>query len=87
MNLRPLRNWVVIQPDDAEEATSFGLILPASEVETPVLGTVRAVGSEVTDVKENDRVIFGQYAGTDFDINDEKFLVCKVADILAVVED
>ena len=37
-------------------------------------------------VKAGDRVIYSKYAGTDVELDDEKFIIVKQNDILAIVE-
>ena len=37
-------------------------------------------------VKEGDRVIYSKYAGTDVELDGEKFIIVKQNDILAIVE-
>ncbi len=38
------------------------------------------------DVTLEDLVLFGKYSGTEFKIGQEKYLVLKEADVLAIVE-
>ena len=37
-------------------------------------------------VKEGDKVIYSKYAGTDVELDGEKFIIVKQNDILAIVE-
>ncbi len=75
MGLRPLGDRVVIRPLAREEVTKSGIVLPDTAKEKPQQGEVLAVGpgrildsgERVNmDVKENDRVLFAKYAGTEF---------------------
>ena len=44
-------------------------------------------GKEVTmQVKAGDKVIYSKYSGTEEEIEDEKYVIVKQNDILAVVE-
>jgi len=44
-------------------------------------------GKEVTmQVKAGDKVIYSKYSGTEVEIEDEKYVIVKQNDILAVVE-
>ncbi|NLI93196.1 MAG: hypothetical protein GX434_13740 [Peptococcaceae bacterium] len=38
------------------------------------------------DVKKGDRVIFNKYAGTEIKVDNEKYLLIKQDDILAVID-
>ena len=44
MKIKPLNDWVVIQPVDAEEKTAGGIIIPEKAKEKPQIGVVEAVG-------------------------------------------
>ncbi|OGW24687.1 MAG: hypothetical protein A2X59_12730 [Nitrospirae bacterium GWC2_42_7] len=44
MKIKPLNDWVVIQPVDAEEKTAGGLFIPEKAKEKPQVGVVEAVG-------------------------------------------
>lgn len=44
-------------------------------------------GKEITmQVKVGDKVIYSKYSGTDVELEEEKFVVVKQNDILAVIE-
>ncbi|MBO7508629.1 MAG: co-chaperone GroES [Clostridia bacterium] len=94
MKIRPLLDKIVLKPIDNEEKSVGGIILPTSAQEKPSIATVVAVGEggfvdghEVKMlVKPNDKVLYSKYAGTECKIEDEKYIVIKQADILAVIE-
>lgn len=44
MKIKPLGDWVVIQPVDADEKTAGGIIIPEKAKEKPQVGVVEAVG-------------------------------------------
>lgn len=50
------KNVLVLQ--DMPNEMKGGLYLPAGKEEFSNIGTVLAIGNEVTDVKEGDRVVF-----------------------------
>ena len=78
----------------AEETTKSGIVLPGQAEEKPSQGEVVAVGpggvidgKEVKmQVKENDKVIYSKYSGTEVEIDGETYLVVKQNDILAVIK-
>ena len=44
-------------------------------------------GKEIKmEVKTGDKVIYSKYAGTEVKLDDEKFIIVKQSDILAVIE-
>jgi chaperonin GroES len=91
MSIKPLADRVLIKPTPAEEKTLSGIIIPDSAKEKPLRGTVLAVGNGTKDeemvVKENDIVMFGKYAGTEIELDGEKLLIMRQADILAIVNE
>ena len=95
MKIKPLYDRVVLKMLEAEEKTSYGLILTASAQEKPQYAEVVAVGSGCSPdgkepvemaVKPGDKVITSKYSGTEVKIDGEEFTIVKAADILAVVE-
>lgn len=90
MKIKPLADRVLINPTPAEEMTTAGIIIPDSAKEKPLKGSVIATGDGTKDekmvVKEGDTVLYGKYAGTEIEIEGEKYLIMRQSDILAVVE-
>lgn len=93
--LRPLNDKLVLKRLEAEEKTKGGIVLPDTAKEKPKEGVVVAVGSGKLlengeraqfQVKENDRVIFSSYAGTEVKVDGEEFLIVDESEILAVLE-
>ena len=88
MNIRPLADRVLVKPAAAEEKTVSGIIIPDSAKEKPLKGEVIAVGNGTKDeemvVKEGDKVLYGKYAGTEIEIDGEKYLIMRQSDILAI---
>lgn len=89
MNIKPLADRVLILPTAAEEVTMGGIIIPDTAKEKPLRGTVKAVGNGTKDeemvLKEGDQVLYGKYAGTELELEDEKYLIMRQSDVLAVV--
>ena len=94
MKLVPLGDRVVLKQLEAEQTTKSGIVLPGQEKEKPQQAEVIAVGpggviegKEVKmEVKAGDKVIYYKYAGTEVKLEDEKFIIVKQSDILAVIE-
>lgn len=89
MNIKPLADRVLIKPAAAEEKTLGGIIIPDSAKEKPLKGEVVAAGNGTKDeemiVKNGDQVLYGKYAGTEIELEGEKFLIMRQSDILAIV--
>jgi chaperonin GroES len=96
MNLKPLDDRIVVKPNEAEERTASGLVIPDTAKEKPQQGSVLAVGpgkrSETSgeliplDVKVGDTVLYSKYGGTEVTIDGDDLLVLSARDVLAVVE-
>ena len=89
MKIKPLADRVLVLPAPAEEKTIGGIIIPDSAKEKPVKGKVIAIGNGTKDeemvVKPDDTVLYGKYAGTEIELDGEKYLIMKQSDILAIL--
>ena len=89
VKIKPLADRVLIQPMEAEEKTSSGIIIPDTAKEKPQKGTVVAVGpgtkDEKMDLKAGDMVLYGKYSGTEIEIDNNDYLIMRQSDILAII--
>ncbi len=89
VKIKPLADRVLVEPKEAEEKTASGIYIPDTAKEKPQKGTVIAVGPGTKDVtmevKVNDVVLYGKYAGTEINVDGKDYLMMKQSDILAVV--
>lgn len=89
MNIKPLADRVLIKPAAAEEKTVSGIIIPDTAKEKPLKGEVVAVGNGTKDeeiiVKVGDNVLYGKYAGTEVELDNEKYLIMRQSDVLAII--
>jgi chaperonin GroES len=92
--LRPLHDRVIVKRLGNETKSPSGLVIPETAAEKPVQGKVLAIGpgkkdekgaSAPLDVKVDDIVLFGQYAGQTVKVDGEELLVMREEDIMAVV--
>ena len=92
-SIKPLADRVVVKPEPAEEKTQSGLYIPDTAKEKPQRGTIIAVGQGRVEngthidmtVKEGDTVLYGKYAGTEINLDNEDYLIMRESDILGVV--
>ena len=96
MKLNPLHDRVVVRRIGADTQTAGGIIIPDNVAEKPDQGIVLAVGqgrrtSEGTiipvSLKENDKVLFGKFAGQQVKIQGEELLILSEEEIYAVIEE
>lgn len=96
MKIRPLYDRVVVRRKEEEETTAGGILLPGSAKEKPNQGEVVAVGDgkvlesgkvRPLSVKVGDKVVFGQYAGSNtIEVDGEELIIMGENEIFAVVE-
>ena len=95
ISIKPLGNRVVVEPEEQEEMTSGGIVLPETAKEKPQKGKVLATGPGdrddegkriPLDVKEGDTVLFAKYSGTEIKVETQKLLILRESDLLAIVE-
>ncbi len=93
--IQPLGDRVLVEPLEAEEKSSGGIVIPDTAKEKQQKGKVVAVGKgkvseegKVTplEVKVNDQVLFGRYTGTEVKIGVSDYLIIKEDDILAILK-
>ncbi|OGO10347.1 MAG: co-chaperone GroES [Chloroflexi bacterium RBG_13_66_10] len=96
LKLKPLADRLVVRPLEGEEVTPSGIVLPETAKEKPQKGEVLSAGPGARDedgkriamdVRVGDKVLFAKYAGTEIKIDNEKLLILRESDILAIVEE
>ncbi|HQH40293.1 MAG: co-chaperone GroES [Bacteroidales bacterium] len=89
MKIKPLADRVLVEPQEAEQKTASGIIIPDTAKEKPQRGIVVAVGpgtkDEKMEVKAGDIVLYGKYAGTEISYNGKDYLIMRQSDILAII--
>jgi chaperonin GroES len=96
MNLQPLEDRIVVRPNESEERTASGLVIPDTAKEKPQQGEVLAVGEGrwdedgekriPVDVKVGDTVVYSKYGGTEITVDGEDLLILNGRDVLAIVK-
>ena len=95
MNLQPLEDRIVVRPNDSEETTASGLVIPDTAKEKPQQGEVLAVGpgrraensGELIplDIAVGDTVVYSKYGGTEITVAGDDLLILTSRDVLAKV--
>jgi chaperonin GroES len=95
--LRPLFDRVVIKELEPDRVRRSGLVVPPGTHEPPPQhGIVVAVGPGIDwwdsvglkmPVKPGDHVVFPASAGSWVDVEEERLLVCRVAELLGVLDE
>ena len=93
--LKPLEDRIVVEPQEAEQVTASGLVIPDTAKEKPQEGKVLAVGPGrfddkgvrvPVDVQVGDVVLYSKYGGTEVKYSGQEYLVLSARDVLAVIE-
>ena len=93
-SIRPLEDRILVRPEEGEETTVSGIVIPDTAKEKPQEGTVLAVGpgkrgetGELipVDISEGDRVMYSKYGGTEVKVDGEELLILSSRDVLAIV--
>jgi chaperonin GroES len=91
----PLGDRVVVRPKQREEMTKSGILLPDT-AKKPQEGEVISVGpGRVLDngerlameLKVGQTVLYAKYAGTEFKLDEDEYLILREPDVLAVVNE
>src|SRR3954453_24054263 len=94
IKVKPLADRVVVNALEEAETMRGGLYIPDTAKEKPQQGEVMAVGpgklSEEgkridMELKVGDKVLYGKYSGTEVTVDNEKYLILRESDVLAVV--
>jgi chaperonin GroES len=96
MSLKPLDDRIVVEPNEAEQTTASGLVIPDTAKEKPQQGKVLAVGpgkraensGELIplDISVGQTVLYSKYGGTEVTVDGKDLLILSSRDVLAVVE-
>ena len=96
MNIKPLSDYILIEPIKEEEKTKTGILLPqTAEKERPEQGRVIAAGPGrktasgkiiTVEVKPGDKVLFTKYGPNEIKVDNKEYLIAKQEDILAIIE-
>lgn len=90
MTIKPLGKRILAKKIEPEnKKTAGGIVLPDSvKSEKVVRAKVLAIGTdEKFEVKVGDEIIVGTFAGTEIEQGEDKLILVKETDVLAIVED
>jgi chaperonin GroES len=94
VNLQPLYDRVVVEVAETDQTTAGGIIIPDNVRETPQRARVVAVGPgpRTPDgayvpmgIEVGDEILFGKYAGTEYKLGGQDYLILRENDVLAKI--
>ena len=94
MKIKPLADRVVVKPLEQESKTKSGIIIPDTAKEKSHRGEVIAVGPGRYEdgkliemsVRLRDKILYKEYGGDEFKLDDEEVIILKEEDIIAIIE-
>ena len=87
MKLKPMADNLLLKQTEAEETTTSGIILATTNKEKPAIYEVMSAGPDVKDIKAGDKVVVGNFIGSDIKLDGVDYKFVKLEDVLAVVTD
>ena len=84
MKLKPMADNILLKQAEAAETTASGIIL-ATAKEKPAFYEVMSAGPDVKDIKAGDKVLFGNFTGSDIKLDGVDYKFVKLEDVLAIV--
>jgi chaperonin GroES len=89
MTIKPLGKRILAKKIESDiKKTAGGIVLPDTvQSEKVVRAKVLAIGTdEKFEVKVGDEIIVGTFAGTEIEQGEDKLILVKETDVLAIVE-
>lgn len=92
--IKPLAGYALVEPQEAEEITASGIVLPDTAQEKPAQGKVISVGApikhpdheEKAEFKAGDMVLYKKWGGDEIKIEGKEYKLVKFEDVMAVLE-
>ncbi len=94
MEIKPLNDYVIIEPQKEDKKSSSGIVIPETAEDKPVVGKVIAVGPGKLNekgeripmsVKVGDKVLFTKYAPNEIKVEGKEYLTIREDEILAII--
>ena len=95
MKIQPLFDRIVVKQQEAQKVTLGGIILADAEKDRPQIAEVVAVGKGgvvdgheiVMQLKVGDKIIYPKYAGNEFKLDGQNYIILRQSDVLAKLDD
>ncbi len=92
--IKPLAGYALVEPQEAEEITASGIVLPDTAQEKPAQGKVISVGApikhpdheEKAEFKAGDMVLYKKWGGDEIKIEGKEYKLVKFEDVMAILE-
>ena len=82
--LKATKNNVFVKLEEVKKQTESGFLIPESSQKKRNIATVISCGKDCTEFKEGDLIMFSGIPTNEIIVNDEKLILLKEEDIVAV---
>jgi len=91
--IQPVAGYILVKPQKQERTTASGIVIPDSHEEKPQQGEVLAIGAPIFEhgheikapCQVGDIVIYREWGGKEYKLNDIDYLILKFDDIMATI--
>ena len=90
MKIEPLGTRVVVKVQEVQKTTAKGIIIPDAGKEKPTVGTIVAINDitkEDFNVDVGTKILFGKFAGTEVELEGEKFLIIEMDEAFGILRE
>jgi chaperonin GroES len=92
--IKPLAGYALVEPQEAEEITASGIVLPDTAQEKPAQGKVISVGApikhpdheEKAEFRAGDTVLYKKWGGDEIKIEGKEYKLVKFEDVMAIFD-
>jgi len=93
-NIQPVAGYILVKPQKQEKTTASGILIPDSHDEKPQQGEVISLGGSyfeqgkeiIAPCKVGDIVIYKEWGGKDYKLDNVNYLILKFDDIMAILK-
>lgn len=82
--IEPSKNNLFCREEESEASTR-GFVVTQNSYDKPMIAEVIAIGKNIKDYKKTDRIVYKQYATTEVTLDDTKYFLINVEDVLGKI--
>ena len=95
MNFKPLRDQILVEPDQKTEKTKSGIYIPETHDEEIHTGVVKAVGKGKRDeknrlepmyIKNNEKIAYGSVSKRDVKLDGKKYHIVLQESVIGIIK-
>jgi len=90
MTIEPIGSKIVVQVEEVANKTASGILIPDAAKEKPSVGEIKFVNEMTKEdfgVDVGTKVVFGKYAGTELELDKEKYLIIEMDELFGILRD